>query len=360
MLPTAARTAPRRSRRGRGTGQRLRAGRLRRRTGPHRRALPPQPRAGTVRAPSLPGGGRCAPAGGADRGAGGPAGARAVLRPRWLRRHAPAAAAGHAAPAGAAEAAGGIFRHHGAAPVAAGARTGQHPRTGAHAAAAAERGHAPAPLRPAGVGGARARPCAAATATSAASPKVRCSAATCRCSRASWARRACRTWKGRCCCSRTRASGPTASTACGPISSSPACSRGCAASCSAPSPPARNRDAAYTSTEVLRELAQATGLPCAAGFPIGHGAVNEPVPLGVRVRLDADARQPHLPRERHRLRRWPLTAGRPPRPASPCAPAGSAARRRTGTCRGSRASAAWGRPRRRRAAPPSRRAACGS
>ncbi len=31
-------------------------------------------------------------------------------------------------------------------------------------------------------------------------------------------------------------------------------------------------------------------LPCAAGFPIGHGEVNEPVPLGVRVRLDADAR----------------------------------------------------------------------
>lgn len=47
--------------------------------------------------------------------------------------------------------------------------------------------------------------------------------------------------------------------------------------------------APYTSAEVLRELAQATGLPCAAGFPIGHGEVNEPVPLGVRVRLDADA-----------------------------------------------------------------------
>jgi muramoyltetrapeptide carboxypeptidase len=48
-------------------------------------------------------------------------------------------------------------------------------------------------------------------------------------------------------------------------------------------------DAQYTSTDVLRELAQATGLPCAAGFPIGHGEVNEPVPLGVRVRLDAGA-----------------------------------------------------------------------
>jgi len=50
------------------------------------------------------------------------------------------------------------------------------------------------------------------------------------------------------------------------------------------------RDASYGSAEVLHELALATGLPCAAGFPIGHGEVNEPVPLGVRVRLDADAR----------------------------------------------------------------------
>jgi muramoyltetrapeptide carboxypeptidase len=49
-------------------------------------------------------------------------------------------------------------------------------------------------------------------------------------------------------------------------------------------------DAPYRSSDVLRELALATGLPCAAGFPIGHGAHNEPVALGVRVRLDADAR----------------------------------------------------------------------
>ena len=45
----------------------------------------------------------------------------------------------------------------------------------------------------------------------------------------------------------------------------------------------------YASAEVLRELAAAAGLPCAAGFPVGHGDVNEPVPLGVRVRLDAGA-----------------------------------------------------------------------
>jgi muramoyltetrapeptide carboxypeptidase len=50
------------------------------------------------------------------------------------------------------------------------------------------------------------------------------------------------------------------------------------------------RDADYRAADVLRELAQATGLPCAAGFPVGHGAVNEPVPLGARVRLDAAAR----------------------------------------------------------------------
>ena len=49
------------------------------------------------------------------------------------------------------------------------------------------------------------------------------------------------------------------------------------------------RGADYTSGEVLRELALSAGLPCAAGFPIGHGDVNEPVPLGVRARLDAAA-----------------------------------------------------------------------
>jgi muramoyltetrapeptide carboxypeptidase len=51
------------------------------------------------------------------------------------------------------------------------------------------------------------------------------------------------------------------------------------------------KDAPYTSSDVLRELVQATGLPCAAGFPIGHGEQNQPVALGVRVRLDAGARR---------------------------------------------------------------------
>ena len=49
--------------------------------------------------------------------------------------------------------------------------------------------------------------------------------------------------------------------------------------------------AGYSSDNVLRELANAAGLPCAAGFPIGHGDDNETVPLGVRVRLDADSRR---------------------------------------------------------------------
>jgi muramoyltetrapeptide carboxypeptidase len=50
-------------------------------------------------------------------------------------------------------------------------------------------------------------------------------------------------------------------------------------------------EAQYTSAQVLRGLAEQTGLPCAAGFPIGHGEINEAVPLGVRVRLDADAQR---------------------------------------------------------------------
>ena len=51
------------------------------------------------------------------------------------------------------------------------------------------------------------------------------------------------------------------------------------------------KEADYSSADVLRELAAATGLPCAAGFPLGHGAQNQPVPLGVRVRLDAGRRR---------------------------------------------------------------------
>jgi muramoyltetrapeptide carboxypeptidase len=51
------------------------------------------------------------------------------------------------------------------------------------------------------------------------------------------------------------------------------------------------KDAPYTSADVLRSLAEETGLPCAAGFPIGHDVPNYPVALGTRVRLDAGAAQ---------------------------------------------------------------------
>ncbi len=49
------------------------------------------------------------------------------------------------------------------------------------------------------------------------------------------------------------------------------------------------RDAEYGSADVLGALAAETGLPCVSGLPMGHGAVNLPVPLGCRVRLDANA-----------------------------------------------------------------------
>lgn len=49
------------------------------------------------------------------------------------------------------------------------------------------------------------------------------------------------------------------------------------------------KDAGYTASDVMHEFARALGVPCAAGFTIGHGEVNEPVILGARVRLDAGA-----------------------------------------------------------------------
>ena len=45
----------------------------------------------------------------------------------------------------------------------------------------------------------------------------------------------------------------------------------------------------FSVQDVLRTLAEETRLPCAAGFPVGHGAVNMPLSLGTRVRLNADA-----------------------------------------------------------------------
>ncbi len=51
------------------------------------------------------------------------------------------------------------------------------------------------------------------------------------------------------------------------------------------------KDAKYTSAQVLLDLAKETGLPCAMGFPVGHGTANLAVPLGAQVRLDAGARR---------------------------------------------------------------------
>jgi muramoyltetrapeptide carboxypeptidase len=45
-------------------------------------------------------------------------------------------------------------------------------------------------------------------------------------------------------------------------------------------------DGDFTLRDVLWSLAAEAGLPCVAGLPIGHGAVNVPVALGTRVRLD--------------------------------------------------------------------------
>ncbi len=47
------------------------------------------------------------------------------------------------------------------------------------------------------------------------------------------------------------------------------------------------KDASYSSNQVVSEILAATGKPCARGFAIGHGAVNHAAPLGARVRLDA-------------------------------------------------------------------------
>ncbi len=48
------------------------------------------------------------------------------------------------------------------------------------------------------------------------------------------------------------------------------------------------KDANYTSADVLSDILRATQKPCARGFHIGHGAINHAAPLGARVRLNAD------------------------------------------------------------------------
>lgn len=41
--------------------------------------------------------------------------------------------------------------------------------------------------------------------------------------------------------------------------------------------------------ELLLPLCRRRGTPLLGGWPAGHGTPNRPLPLGVRVRLDADA-----------------------------------------------------------------------
>jgi muramoyltetrapeptide carboxypeptidase len=49
------------------------------------------------------------------------------------------------------------------------------------------------------------------------------------------------------------------------------------------------KDAAFTSAEVIAEILRPLGVPCAADFPVGHSDPNQPIPLGAQVRLDAEA-----------------------------------------------------------------------
>ena len=48
-------------------------------------------------------------------------------------------------------------------------------------------------------------------------------------------------------------------------------------------------DGSFTLRDVLYDLVRETGLPCVGFLPIGHDAINVPVPLGTRVRLDGGA-----------------------------------------------------------------------
>lgn len=51
------------------------------------------------------------------------------------------------------------------------------------------------------------------------------------------------------------------------------------------------KDASFSSAEVLHELTASLGVPVLAGLPVGHGAVNEPLVLGAEVQLDATAKR---------------------------------------------------------------------
>jgi muramoyltetrapeptide carboxypeptidase len=46
----------------------------------------------------------------------------------------------------------------------------------------------------------------------------------------------------------------------------------------------------YTAADTLRDILTRLGVPVLAGFPAGHGSENWAIPLGAKVRMDADAR----------------------------------------------------------------------
>ncbi|MHB1844965.1 MAG: S66 peptidase family protein [Deltaproteobacteria bacterium] len=48
------------------------------------------------------------------------------------------------------------------------------------------------------------------------------------------------------------------------------------------------KEADYTARDVMASLARELGIPSAIGFPVGHGDVNQPLPLGGEAALDAD------------------------------------------------------------------------
>lgn len=50
-------------------------------------------------------------------------------------------------------------------------------------------------------------------------------------------------------------------------------------------------DVGYTAADTLREILGNQGVPVLANFPAGHSAENWALPLGARIRLDADSRR---------------------------------------------------------------------
>jgi muramoyltetrapeptide carboxypeptidase len=58
--------------------------------------------------------------------------------------------------------------------------------------------------------------------------------------------------------------------------------------------PAESDDGARTLDEVLAEHADALGIPCLAGIPLGHIDDQWTLPLGARAHLDADGRTLHV------------------------------------------------------------------